>query len=803
MLTKSASFTTIAVLTLALGVGANTAVFSVINGLFLRPLPGTDNARLMAVATRRGGEGELSPVGYRDYLDYRSKADAFSDMAAYANGLAGFAVDHQAERTLVQYTTGNFFAFLGLQPAVGRFFQPQEGETEGSEQLAVLGYHYWQRRFAGSASVVGKSVAVNGKPATIIGVAPEELIGPFTPVETDAYLTLGLVRDLSAMTRQRGVGDMHVFARPKPGIGIAEASASLAVVAAQLAREYPATNKGLLAEAVPERLARPEPAAARTNPIGAAVFLVMAGLVLLITCMNVANLVLVRASTRYKEIAIRSSLGAGRGRIFRQLLTESLLLSLLGGAAGALLGAWLTHLIASMRFPTDVTLRLNLAFDWRVFAYLAVIALGCGITVGLVPAWRASRMNLNAVLRESGRSGGPGAAHQRLRGVLVVAQVAGTLVVLVIAGLFARSLRSTERLELGFNPDGVLNLGMDPAQIGYDEVRATNLFRAIKERAAGTPGVQAVSFAFSSPFGVYASGAAVWTENQKSLPENEVLSVLYNRVDEDYFRTLEIPIVRGRAFTAQDQAGSLRVAILNQRLADRLWPGEDPIGHHFTYGKANAEPVEVVGVARNGRYSEAMEDPRPYFYVPLTQNYQSVRVLHVRSAADPRTLGAALQREVQSLEPGLPVYNVQAMRESFNGINGFFLARLGAMFTSVLGMLGLLLAVVGVYGVVSYAVALRTQEIGVRMAMGAQRRNVLAMILRQGVTLAGYGLLLGLALSFALSRFLKSLLFEVSAADPLTYATVSALMLGITVLACYVPARRASAVDPLVALRYE
>jgi predicted permease len=803
MLAKSPSFTLIAVLTLALGVGANTAVFGVINGFFLRPLPGKDNAQLMVVAVRAKTEQFYRQVSYLDYQEYRSKADAFSDMAAYANGLVGLTADNHTERALAQHTTGNFFSFLGLRPAAGRFFHPEEGEKPGTEQFVVLGYGYWRRRFSGSASVIGKVAAVNGKPCTIIGVAPEELIGPFTPIETDAYLTLGLVNKPAALQTERGIGDMHIFARPKPGVSLQQARASLGVIGAQLEREYPATNKALIPEALPERLARPEPDAARTNPVGAAVFLAMVGLVLLITCVNVANLVLVRASTRFKEMAIRASLGAGRGRIFRQLLTESLMLSLMGGAAGALLGAWFTHLIGSIRFPSDITLHLNMSFDWRVFAYIGAIALFSGVAVGLFPAWRASRMNLNLVLREGGRSGGPGAAHQRMRSALVIAQVAGTLVVLIVAGLFARSLQSTQRMDLGFNPNGVLNLGMDPSQIGYDEGRGTNLFRTIKERAGSVAGVQSVSYAYSSPFGVYNSAGAVWKENQKSLPANEVPTVLYNRVDEDYFRTLQISVLHGRAFSAQDQASSPRVAVINETMAKRLWPGEDAVGHHFSYGESSSAPVEVVGIVKDGRYSQAMEDQEAYFYVPLSQHYSAIRVLHVRGSVDPASLASAVQREIQGVDPALPVYGVQAMKDSLNGVNGFFLARMGAMFASILGALGLMLAVVGVYGVVSYAVALRTQEIGVRMALGAQSGRVLGMILRQGVILASCGLLIGLALSLAVSRFMKSLLFQVSTADPLTYAGVSLLMLGVTVAACYIPARRASVVDPLVALRYE
>jgi predicted permease len=803
MLAKSPSFTIIAVLTLALGVGANTAVFGVINGFFLRPLPGKDNARLMVVAANRQGEEYYRTLSYLDYVDYRAKADAFSDMAAYLNDLVGLGVDNHTERALAQHTTGNFFSFLGLQPVAGRFFRPEEGEKPGTEQFVVLGYGYWQRRFSGDPSVIGKKAAVNGTPCTIVGVAPEDLIGPFIPIETDVYLTLGLVKHPEDLQKERGAGEVHVLARPKPGMSTAQQRASLSVVAAQLAREYPVTNKALTLDVLPERLARPEPDAARTNPIGAAVFFAMVALVLLITCVNVANLVLVRASTRFKEMAIRASLGAGRGRIFRQLLTESLLLSLMGGVAGALLGAWFTHLIGLIRLPADITLHVNLGFDWRVFAYIGVIAMVSGVAVGLVPAWRASRLNLNAVLRESGRSGGPGAAHQRMRSALVVAQVAGTLVVLIVAGLFARSLQSTQRINLGFNPDGVLNLGMDPSQLGYDQARATNLFRTIKERAASIAGVQSVSFAYSSPFGVYNSADGVWKETEKSLPANEVPRILNNRVDEDYFRTLQITVLRGRGFSLQDQASSQHVAVINETMAKRLWPGEEALGHHFWFGNTNDTPVEVVGVVKDGRYSEAMEDQRPYFYVPLSQSYSAIRVLHVRGAVDPLSLASAVQREIQSVDSTLPVYGVQPMRDSLNGVNGFFLARMGAMFASILGMLGLLLAVVGVYGVVSYAVALRTQEIGVRMALGAQSGKVLAMILRQGVTLAGYGLLIGLGLSLALSRFLKSLLFQVSPADPVTYLTVSLLMLGITVVACYLPARRASAMDPLVALHYE
>lgn len=805
MLFRSPAFTIVAVLTLALGIGANTAVFGVINAFMLRPLPGADNSRLLVIAEQRAKDQELRRVSYLDYQDYRAHADAFSDMAAYTNTIDGLAADNRTERILSQYTTGNFFTFLGLRPAAGRFFYPGEGETEGSAQFVVLGYRYWQRRFNGDLSVVGKPTLVSGEPCTIVGVAPAELIGPYTPIETDAYLTLGLSakHEYPRLLRDRGQRVLAVLARPKPGVSMAQARSSVRVVAAQLAQQFPDTNATVVPEVVPEHLARPEAESARANPVVASAFLGMVGLVLLITCVNVANLVLVRASTRFKEMAIRASLGAGRARIFRQLLTESVVISMLGGVAGALLGWWFTYLIGSIRWPVSLTIRLNLGFDWRVFGYIALIVFASGLAVGLVPAWRCSRMNLNVVLREGGRSGGGASSHQRMRSVLVAAQVAGTLMVLIVAGLFVRSLQSAQNVELGFNPAGVLNLTMDASQIGYDEVRGVNFFRTVKEQAESTPGVESAAFAFSTPMGYYNASTHVWKEGQRNLPINDALSAGDNSVDEDYFRTMQIPILRGRAFTKQDGASTLRVAIVNEKMAERLWPGQDPLGHHFSYDRPDSAVVEVVGIARNARYFQAMEDSTEFFYLPLSQHYTAMRVLHVRASVPPLTLAGALQAEIHNLEPNLPVYDVQTLRGSLDGPNGFFLPRMGAFFASIFGLLGLVLALVGVYGIVSYAVTLRTHEIGVRMALGAQSKNVLGMILRQGMALTACGLLIGLILSFSVTRFLKSLLFQISAFDPVTYVSVSLLLLGVTLIACYLPARRATTADPLVALRYE
>ena len=429
--------------------------------------------------------------------------------------------------------------------------------------------------------------------------------------------------------------------------------------------------------------------------------------------------------------------------------------------------------------------------------------IGSGLAVGLVPAWRASRMNLNAVLREGSHTSSPGSTHQRMRSALVVAQVAGTLIVLITAGLFIRSLQSAITADLGFRSDGVLNLSMDPSQIGYDEVRGANFFRTLKDRVRAIPGVEAASYAFSTPMGYYNNATQVRREDQKNLPLEEVQSVGYNAVDEDYFRTLRISIFRGRAFSPSDQSSTLRVAVVNETMAKQLWPGQDPVGHHFSFGKKDAPEVEVVGVARDGRYFNAVEDVRGYFYLPLSQHYSAIRVLHVRTTVLPLAVAGLIQSAIHDLEPNLPVYDVETLRDSLNGPNGFFLPRMLAILASVFGLLGLLLALVGVYGVISYAVTLRKHEIGVRMALGAQRHNVLEMILRQGVALAGCGLCIGLTISFGLMRFLKSLLFHISAFDAVTYAGVSVLLVATSLLACYIPARRAANVEPLTALHYE
>jgi predicted permease len=806
MLAKSPAFTLLAMLTLAVGIGANTAVFSVVNSFLFHPLPVRDPGRLVVVAN--GTDDYQSPheVSNADFKDFQSQSDTFADMTAYLIHFSGLTADNRSERVLATYVKGNYFLALGLQPALGRLFLPKEGETLDADPVIVLGYSYWKQRFNGDASIVGKTVILNGQPVTVVGVAPSGFFGTFFIVESNVYVPLGMLgndAESKKIFNNRGERQLRALAHLKPGVTIEEARVSLQGIADRLNKEYPETNKDLRMAVIPETLARPEASSASLWPLIASVFLGLVGMVLLVTCVNVTNLLLARASVRSKEIAIRAALGAGRGRLFRQVLAESLLLAGLGGAAGAALGLGLMKLIETIHLPGDFPMRTSIPFDWRVFLFVASVAIVCGLFAGVVPAWRASRMSLNEILRESGRSLTAGAGHKRIRNVLVAGQAAGSLVVLVMAGLFLRSLQHAQKTTLGFNPDHVLNLTMDVSQLGYDQNRGTNFYRQVAERIRALPGVESASFAYSVPFGYYSQWDNVWKEGQGGLPESQAPRPPHNKVDQDYFHTLGIEIVRGRAFGAQDQSTSTRVAVVNETMARTFWPGQDPLGHHFRYGTAQADPVEVVGVAIDSKYVWIAEDQRVYFYVPLTQDYSAVRVLQVRASVPPAVLTRSIEDQIHSLEPNLPLFEVMSMETALQGGNGLFLFRVAAIFAGILGGLSLLLAVCGVYGVVSYGVNQRTHEIGIRMALGAQQQNILRLVILQGVKLVLAGLVLGIAASAGLARVLESLLVDTGAFDPLAYGAASLLLVAVAVMAGYLPARRAMRVDPLSALRYE
>jgi len=817
MLRKDASFTVVAVLTLALGIGANTAIFSLGNVFLFRPLPVKDADRLTVVAVQYRADADPEQLSYPDYLDYRKQSDVFTDMTFYDLNLAGLGYRGHADRVIMAYVPSNFFTMLGIRPALGRLIAPGEGDEPKTGPVVVLGHSYWMSRFGGDPGVIGKSVTLDGQAVTVIGVVPKEFHGPYNIVELDAYAPVGLIasaRGYNGFFTDRHDAELRVLATLRPGITPKQAEAALNVIAQRLAQEYSQVDQGQAARVIPERLARPEPAVKNYITLVALVFLVMVGLVLLVACFNVANLLLARAAAREREMAVRSALGASRVRLVRQMLTESVLLAIAGAVGGALLGNWAIRGLEKLRPLGDFALNLAFTFDWRVFSYVAGIALASGIVAGLAPALRISGTHLNETLREGGR-GLIGATRQPwLRNGLVVAQVAGSLILLVAAGLFTRSLTNAESIDLGYDPHHVLNVNLDPKLQGYDQPRAEAFFRALLTRARELPGVESASLAFSVPLGYYGDGSSVYPEGQAIPRGKRVPSAGMNCVSPDYFSTMRMRILEGRAFSDADTNTSRRVAVVNETMAKRLWPHQDAIGQRFSLGgsegpiksgsQAGADSwVTVVGLVRDAKVQSLLDAPENFFYVPETQNYESTHVLQLRTSVPPESLIVPVNALVRELDPNLPVYDVMTMDRAMSGGNGYFIFKLAAGFAACLGALGLLLAVVGVYGVVSYAASQRRHEIGIRMALGAPRHSVLGLVVHQAVMLVGAGVGAGVLAALAVSRILVTFLVGVPSYDLLTYLSVSALMLAVALVACYVPARRASRVDPMVALRYE
>jgi predicted permease len=805
VLAKSPGFTAVAILTLALGIGANTAIFSVVNSFLFRPLAVQNADRLAVIAVQTDPDSVPAEVSYPDYRDYREQSDAFTDVSAYAIDLVGLGASGHADRLGASYVTSNYFSMLGLRPALGRLIAPGEGDTPGTGPVIVLGHHYWETRFNSDPTVIGRTVGVNGQALTIIGVVPKDFRGLFQVVEMDAYIPIGNIGSgrKTEFFSDRNRHELHVYGLLKPGMTAKRAQLSLDVIAERLAKQYPQADQGQSVFVIPEHLARPTPSAGRSLPVAAGAFMILVGLVLLVACVNVANLLLARAAARKKEFAIRAAMGAARTRLIRQSLTETILLSLAGGAGGAVLGNWVCRGLETLRPLGDFPIRFNLGFDWRVFSYISGVALFTGIVAGLVPALRVSRTDLNETLRESGRgSSGDGGRHP-IRNILVVAQVAGSLILLVAAGLFMRSLAQAKSIDLGFNPHNVLNVGVDPGLQGYEQPRAEAFFREFLRRAKALPGVDSASYAYTVPMNYYSTAADIYAEGQASALGKKIPSAGYNVVSPEYFTVMQVPILQGRAFTDADTSTSTPVAVVDQLMASRLWPNQDPIGRKFSTKSATGPFITIVGVTKNGRNGSLIDPPDMYFYQPSTQNYRSTHVLQLRSALPPDSLIPAVQAVARELDPTLPLFDVMPMERTLAGVNGYFLFNVGVAFAGVLGGLGMLLAVVGLYGVVSFTANRRTHEIGIRMALGAQSGNIFALVLRQAVLLVAAGIALGLIAALAVARLLSTMLIGLGPYDPVTFASVSGILVVVALIACFLPARRAAKLDPSNALRYE
>jgi predicted permease len=807
MLMKNPGFLIVAVITLGLGIGANTAIFSMVDSLLLRPLPVQDPGRIAVLAMQQKNGAVQPSFSFPDYRDIQSQtSETFSALAGYILGLDGISSEGaKPERIMTSYVSGGFFSTLGLKPVLGRFILPSEGETLGADPVMVISYSYWKTHFGGDAGIVGRKVSVDSHPITIIGVAPEGFYGVNSIIAIQGYLPISLApmggypRDFMTNRASRVV---FVLGRLTSGADFQKANASLAVVAQRLSQQYPDVDRDLGVKAFPELRARPNPDPNNTVLVVSSLFLGLAALVLLLACVNVANILLVRATIREREMAIRAALGAARARLIRQLLTEGILLALAGGVVGILLGKWGSSALSSIHLQTDLPVHFDFHFDWRVFAYAFLFAVLTGIVVGLVPAIRASRGNLSAILHAGGR--GVVGGKNRLRSTLVVAQVGGSLMLLIIAGLFTRSLGKAQQTNLGFNPSHLLNMTMDPNEIGYDDVQYREFYKNLLDRVRAVPGVQSASIASSVPLGYINSGDTLTVEGYQPPPDQAAPLIQYNLISQDYFVTMGIPMLTGRTFKSTDDANTQYVGIINEAMAKQFWPNADPIGRRFKIGSDQKHWIQVVGVVKDARFQGLRGPVQSYFFLPFLQQYagNSLETLQVRTLGTPEAMTPEIERVVGALAPDLPVFDVNTMSQALNTLNGLLFYQIGAVLAALLGILGLVLAVVGVYGVISYASNQKTHEIGVRMALGAQRMDILKMIFRQGLFIIAIGLTLGIAMALGAARLFGSFL-AVSPMDPVTYLGVSTILATVALAACYIPARRAMRVDPMVALRYE
>jgi predicted permease len=799
-LRTSPGFTLVAVMSLALGIGANTAIFSLVDTVLLRPLAVARPDRLVELYGTLHGGADYTIQSHLNFKDYRERNRTLSGLMAYRFAPMSLSHDGNNQRVWGYLVSGDYFDVLGVSPVMGRFFVPEEDRVPGERAVAVISYDCWRKRFNSDPSVVGRDVMLNGLKFNVVGVAPKGFVGTEVAYAPEMFVPLMMSPQIepgSDWLNARRDDNLFVVGRLKDGVTREQAQADLQAITLQLAAEHPDEDAGRGLRLESPGLFIPS---IRNSVFGfTGVMVAVVALVLLLACVNLANLLLARATERRRELAVRLALGASRARIVRQLVTEGVMLALAGGAAGLLLAAWVNDLVTSIRLPTDIAIVFDLRIDWRVLAFTVAVSLLTGVVFSLLPAFQSSKPELVPALKDAGTMGG--FRRSRLRNVLVVLQVALSLVLLAGAGLIVRGLQSAQRMRPGFNPANAVALSFDVGLQGYDEGRGREFQRQVLERARATTGVRSAALVYNLPLSLNYNNSTIYVEGQAPSSSSDLPLAIPNYVTPDYFRTMEIPL-RGRDFTEQDSKPESRVAVVNETFARKFFGTEDAIGRRFNFGGPSGPFWTVISVAADGKYESLGEDPKPAFFRPLLRDYNTSVTLVARSSGgDPQSLIATLRREVQQLDPALPLYEVKTLEEHM--AVPLFPARAAAIMLGSFGALALLLAAVGIYGVMSYAVAGRTREIGVRMALGAARRDVLTLIVRQGMTLALVGLGIGLVASLAAARLLTGLLYGVSPGDPLTFAAVVLLLSLVALVACYVPARRATKVDPMVALRYE
>jgi macrolide transport system ATP-binding/permease protein len=796
-LRKSPGFTAVAVLTLALGIGANAVIFSLVSTFLLRPLPIRHPEQVWAIHQGKQNDPSYSQsMSYPNYKDLRDRIQVLTGMVVHRFDPLSLSHNGRNERVWGYLVSENYFDVLGVRPVLGRTFLPEDGNAPNAHPVVVLNYRTWLRRFGGDPAILGSSIMINGRTFTVVGVAPPEFTGTerlFTPEFWIPSMMQEWIEGYSGLT-SRGDGQWLAFGRLKPGVTPQQAQAQLNSVAQQLGKEYPGPDDGITLRLNPPGLVGPD---LRNAVIAFSLALsLMVGLVLAITCTNLASLLLARGAHRRKEIAVRLAIGATRLRVARQLLTECLLLSVLGASLGLLLGGFLIQLVKAAVPSLDFTLTLDLRMDWRVVSFVVALALLTGIAFGLFPALYVSRADLLGTLKDELTWG---RRRSWLRGGLVAMQVALSSILLITAGLTVRSLQHTQSLGPGFDPNHALTLSVDLGLQGYDEAHGRNLYQQLLQATRALPGVKSVGLIRSLPLGLEYSTTGVYPDGRPEPHANEMPSACYESISAGYFAAMGIPLMAGRDFSEADTAKSSGVAIINETLAQQFWPGENPIGKRLHSGNTGSNALEVVGIAKNGKYQTLGELPSLMIYYPLSQVYSSDAALVARTNSDPMPVIASVRNEVSKLDPNLPIYEAKTLQEHMK--LPLFPLHAGAVAVGSFGLLAMILAAIGIYGLMAYSVAQRTHEIGIRMALGARARDVWTMVLRQGLIIMAVGITCGLLGAIALSKIVASLLYGVSATDPLAFALSLLPLAAVALAACFFPARRATKVDPVAAIK--
>ncbi|MBL8207214.1 MAG: ABC transporter permease [Blastocatellia bacterium] len=800
MLWKRPGFTLVALLSLSLGIGANTAIFSLVNALFLRSLPVAEPQRIVALNNAAlDGSRDFPTFSVPNYRDLRDRNDVLAGMLAYRNTTVSLSRDGVNSRVWSYLVTGNYFELLGVQPLLGRFFTPQDDLMPGAHPVAVITHECWQTRFGSDAAIVGKQALINGHSFTIIGVAAPGFYGTEVSFKVEMWfpsMMLTIIEPGRDYLNDRDTANFFVQGRLKPGVTLSRAEAALKNIAAQLAREYPADNEGLTIALSPPGLFG---TFMRGPLMGfAGVLTVVVGLVLLLACTNLANLLLARATERRKEIAVRLALGASRTRLVRQLLTESMMLSILGGGSGLLLASWLIDAVAAFKPPLAIPLMIALRLDQGVLLFTCLLTLLTGLLFGLLPAWQATNSDLVPALKDETKM--QGYRRSWLRNSLVVGQVALSLVLLICAGLVLRGLQNAQRINPGFIAQHAVEMTFDLKRQGYDEGRIRQFKQQLLHRVRALPGIEAAGLTDFVPLSLDLNNEAIQIEGQPEAQGAEAPMAMTGMASPGTLAALGTRLVQGRDFTEQDGENQQRVALVNETFARRFWPEQSALGRRFSLDGTRGPWIEVVGIIQDGKYFSLSEETKPFAYFNMRPR-DGYATLIARTNRDPATTMAALRREFQQLDATLPIYSAKTLTEHMAA--PLFPARVAATLLGSFGLLALLLAAIGIFGVMSYAVAQRTRELGIRIALGANTSNILRLVLGQGIVLTALGLALGLAAALIGTRWLGGLLFGLNALDLTTFTGVALLLAAVAVLACWIPARRATKVDPMVALRWD